>query len=126
MSGEEPRGRAVVVPGVDLEGLTGEQRDRAMATWLFADARCAATTPEGVRSQQLDAAAMDLALWSRSWADGCLQPSELCELVLGELASLYLDQGKSESEFVAAVQFAFRSVKAARVALEAADHPRKG
>lgn len=28
---------AVVVPGVDLEGMSTEQRDRAMARWLFAD-----------------------------------------------------------------------------------------
>lgn len=71
-----------------------------------------------VRSQQLDAAAMDLALWSRSWVEGgWVKPAELCELVLGELASLYLDDGKTESELVSAVQFAFRSVKAAREAL---------
>lgn len=82
-------------------------------------------TREDLRVQQIDAAAMDLALWSRSWADS-LQSAELCELVLGELASLYLDQGKSESQFVAAVQFAFRSVKAARDALAATDHPRDG
>jgi hypothetical protein len=28
---------AVVIPGVDLEGMTREQRDRAAARWLFAD-----------------------------------------------------------------------------------------
>ena len=28
-------GRPVVVPGVDLEGMTGDERDRAMARWLF-------------------------------------------------------------------------------------------
>lgn len=78
-----------------------------------------------LRDQQLDAAAMDLALWSRSWSDS-IKPAELCELVLAELASLYLDQGKTESQFVAAVQFAFRSVKAARDALAEADHPHDG
>lgn len=32
-------GRAVVVPGVDLEGMTADQRDRAMARWLFGGQR---------------------------------------------------------------------------------------
>jgi len=31
------RGRAVVVPGVDLEGLTDDERDRAMSSWLFGE-----------------------------------------------------------------------------------------
>jgi hypothetical protein len=29
-----PRG-PVVVPGVDLEGMSADERDRAMARWLF-------------------------------------------------------------------------------------------
>ncbi len=29
------KGRAVVVPGVDLTGMTSDERDRAMARWLF-------------------------------------------------------------------------------------------
>jgi hypothetical protein len=45
---------------------------------------------------------------------------------MGELASLYLDASKTEAEFVAAVQFAFRSVKAARDAIASADHPPEG
>ncbi len=51
---------------------------------------------------------------------------DMCALVMGELASLYLDAGKTEAEFVAAMQFAFRSVKAARDAIAAAAHPPEG
>lgn len=75
--------------------------------------------------EQLNAACADLALWSRSWAES-VPGEELCALVMGELVALYLDAGKSEDDFVAAVQFAFRSVKAAREAIVAADHPPEG
>ncbi len=75
--------------------------------------------------EQVNAAAADLAIWSRSWAES-VKPDDLCALVLGELSALYLDQGKSEEEFVDALRFAFRSVKAARVELEASDHPSEG
>lgn len=30
--------RPVVVPGVNLEGMTGEEKDRALARWLFSPA----------------------------------------------------------------------------------------
>ncbi len=84
----------------------------------FSRSRGPVVLPGQAHAQQLDAAAMDLALWSRLWTDGgCLKPSELCELILGELASLYLDQGKTESEFVSSMQFGYRSVKAARDAI---------
>lgn len=75
--------------------------------------------------EQVNAAGVDLALWSRSWADS-VRADDICALVMGELASLYLDAGKTETEFVAAMQFAFRSVKAARDTIAAADHPPEG
>lgn len=78
--------------------------------------------------EQVSAAGLDLALWARSWAES-VDGEDMASLVMAELASLYLDAGKTETEFVAAVQFAFRSVKAARDAIDAAgaaDHPPEG
>lgn len=78
--------------------------------------------------EQVSAAGMDLALWARSWAES-VKGEDMATLVTAELASLYLDDGKTEAEFVAAMQFAFRSVKAARDAIEAAgaaDHSLEG
>lgn len=88
---------------------------------------CRAASQPGAElyREQVNAACADLALWSRSWAES-VRGEDLCALVMGELASLYLDASKTEAEFVAAVQFAFRSVKAARDAIASADHPPEG
>lgn len=73
------------------------------------------TGAHGIRAR--DRAMLELGFWSRSYV-GELGPIVLTEIVLCELANLYLDQGKSESEFVAAMQRGFSSVKAAREAID--------
>lgn len=75
-----------------------------------------------VYRQQVSSAGLDLALWSRSWAES-VRWEDVCALVVAELANLYLDRNVSEGECVAAVQFAYRSVKAARETLGVAVHP---
>ena len=78
-----------------------------------------------VLGMQVNAAALDLAYWSRSWSPS-VGGEALASLIMGELVMLYLDEGRSEADFVASVQFAFRSVKAARDAIAPAVHPPEG
>jgi hypothetical protein len=79
------------------------------------------TGAHGIRA--CDRAMLELGFWSRSYV-GELGPVKLTEIVLSEMVNLYLDQGKSESEFVAAMQRGFASVKAAREAIETPDDDR--
>jgi len=53
-------GRPVVVPGVELAGMTDEQRDRAMARWLFAP-----DPPPPVAERLI----LDLCAGSGSWSE---------------------------------------------------------
>jgi len=72
-----------------------------------------------------DAAMLELAFWSRTWAQS-VGASELGEYIVAELVSLYLDQGKTEAEFVSSVQRAYLSVKNARELAGADVHPPGG
>lgn len=91
-------------------------RDRRRAEAGRGAAVSAPAKPGDCYAQQLDAAGLDLAFWSRSWAES-VGATDLCHLVSAELVSLYLDAGKTEAEFVAVMRQAFVSVKKARDAL---------
>lgn len=72
-----------------------------------------------------DAAMLELAFWSRSWVES-VGAAELGEYIVAELVSLYLDQGKTEAEFVASVKRAYLSVKNARELALGDVHPPGG
>lgn len=66
-------------------------------------------------------AMLELAFWSRTYSDAL--GDVLADIVLCELANLYLDQGKSQSEFVAALQRGYATVAIARDAVGDAAPP---
>lgn len=97
----------------DREGDMPYVEQRAVGSELAAILETGASGGVRVRDRSM----LELAFWSRSYA-GELGAEVLTQLLLSELVNLYLDQGKSESEFVAAMQHGFGSVKAAREALD--------
>lgn len=103
------RQREACVPYVD-QGQVGSELAAILETGAH-----------GIRAR--DRAMLELGFWSRSYV-GELGPAALTEIVLSELVNLYLDQGRSESEFVAAMQRGFRTVKASREALDLPDDDR--
>lgn len=77
---DQPRatlmGRPVVVPGVDLEGMNGEERNRAMARWLF-------DTKPARKMQNVESAQDENGEVARSWGTGKL--GKCAKALLGAL-----------------------------------------
>lgn len=70
--------RPVVVPGVDLEGMNGEERDRAMSKWLFTKEAKSARNMQNVENAQDENGEV-----ARSWGTGKL--GKCAKALLGAL-----------------------------------------
>jgi hypothetical protein len=68
--------------------------------------------PEGPEARAM----LELALWAQRYSDE-IGGERVASLVLGEIVSLYIDQGKSEAEFVGAMVSGWHSIRRVRVEL---------